>query len=750
MFTDIVGYTVMMGEDEDKTIEIIRRNKKIHKKCIRQYNGKWLKEMGDGILASFQTISDAIYCAGAIQQEIEEVQGLNLRIGLHQGEIVVDGKEIYGDGVNIASRIEGLADNNQILVSETIYRNIKNKDGIYCTFIGSQQLKNITEPLNIYSVNITEFPAFTRSHKSKKLKTAIVIATVILIVLAGLINYLNDSEPIITTPAQIKPLTSSSTDMQIYPTFSPDGSSFAYSSFNGQNTDIVITSRGSSNVRNLTNSPYEEYRPVYSLDGLKIAYFLMTESDVDLYWISPSGGTPKKLVTTGLHILEQVGEVFFGLGIMPWSPDSKRILYPRLNNTGGISIWEVNLETGDTYQISHPESGVLDLAASYNKDGSEIVFLRNYKIWIIDEGGNERPLVAENATTYVDPSFINTGDILFSSSPIGESFNIWKFSRISKEFVQITYTNELSWYPVATPQNTIAWGEFNHQTDLMYLDLEQNTSIRLTSHIGNNFHPAVSPDGMKVVYQSNRTGNNEIWIHNIKSRNEHLITESSYNDISPDWSPDGNKIVFLSNRSGEYAIWMTDTTGTPPVKLTQEPIYLSNHSLDYAMELSWAPDGKKIGYIANSDKGRSVWTVNSDGTNQVMEVGPIHSFDWYMDSKTILYNKVKSSERESPGLRIRNLATGEDSLIYSGRLTEIFVNPNGNSIGYAYDLRSHHNQSLYLLSKEDNGTFTSEPNRLTNGEGLWHAHMASWSPDGKSIVYVKDTDRSNIYEISNH
>ena len=123
-------------------------------------------------------------------------------------------------------------------------------------------------------------------------------------------------------------------------------------------------------------------------------------------------------------------------------------------------------------------------------------------------------------------------------------------------------------------------------------------------------------------------------------------------------------------------------------------------------------------------------------------------------SKLLFYSKQSFGELtpkrlEEPGLRIRNLATGQDSLLYSGRLTEIFVNPNGNSIGFAYDL-SHYNQSLYILSKQYDETFASEPNRLTNGEGLWHAHMASWCPDGKSIVYVKDTDRSVILELTNH
>jgi Tol biopolymer transport system component len=747
MFTDIVGYTALMGENEGKTIALIRRNKEIHKKFIRKFNGKWLKEMGDGVLSSFQTISDAVYCAGSILKEVEKVKGLNLRIGIHLGEIVVDGKEIYGDGVNIASRIEGLVDNGQIFVSETIYRNIKNKDGIQCKYIGSRQLKNITEPLNIYSVNISEYPTQNENWKSKNLKVIISIAASILIASAVLLYYSRKAEQTVIIPAQIRPLTSSALGLIKFPTFSPDGSSFAYTNFNRQNTDIIITNRGSSNVRNLTNSPYEEYTPVFSPDGLKIAYFRINESGVDLYWMTPFGGASKKIATTGLHILEQSGEVFFGLGRMPWSPDSKRIIYPRLNNTGGISIWEVNIETGNLNQITYPESGIIDLAASYNKDGTEIAFLRNYKLWIIDVDGKEKSLVSEKNTIYLSPAFTNNDDILFSSSQLGSFYNIWKYSA-SNELVQITNTNNQSWYPIVTPQNTIAWEEFHHQTDLVYLDLETNESRRLTSHLGDNSHPSVSPDGQKVAYQSNRTGNNEIWIYNIKSGEEYLLTNNPYNDISPDWSPNGNKIVFLSNRSGDYGIWVTDTTGTPPLKLTKEPINLSNYRYDYAMELCWAPDGKKIGYIANSEKGRSFWIVNSDGTNQEMVIGPIHSFDWYVDSETIVYNEIKNSELELLGLRIRNIATGEDSLLYSGRLTEIFVSPTGNSIGFTYDV-SYHNQSLYILSKQGNGIFDPEPFRLTNGKGLWHAHMATWFPDGKSIVYMKDTDRSNILELIN-
>jgi len=86
------------------------------------------------------------------------LKGLNLNIGLHLGEITTDGGEIYGDGVNIASRLEGLAEGGQILISESVYQNIKNNKAIESTYLGTKELKNIQEPLRIYSIDIPELP----------------------------------------------------------------------------------------------------------------------------------------------------------------------------------------------------------------------------------------------------------------------------------------------------------------------------------------------------------------------------------------------------------------------------------------------------------------------------------------------------------------------------------------------------------------------------------------------------------------
>ena len=109
MFTDIVGYTALMGADEQKAFELLKRNRQLQKPLIEQYTGKWIKELGDGILVTFATATDAVQCAISIQQFCNNMPDLKLRIGIHLGDVVFEDNDVFGDGVNIASRIQALA-----------------------------------------------------------------------------------------------------------------------------------------------------------------------------------------------------------------------------------------------------------------------------------------------------------------------------------------------------------------------------------------------------------------------------------------------------------------------------------------------------------------------------------------------------------------------------------------------------------------------------------------------------------------
>ena len=154
MFTDIVGYSALMNKDEEAAFKLLQKNRELHKSAITEISGKWLKEMGDGVLASFNTVSDAVNCALKIQESCINDENISLRIGIHQGEVVFEDNDVFGDGVNIASRIEVLAPAGGIFVSESVSRNINNKKGIETRFVEEKKLKNIEYPVRIYEIII--------------------------------------------------------------------------------------------------------------------------------------------------------------------------------------------------------------------------------------------------------------------------------------------------------------------------------------------------------------------------------------------------------------------------------------------------------------------------------------------------------------------------------------------------------------------------------------------------------------------
>ena len=143
MFTDIVGYTALMGKDEQKAFQLLDKNRAIQKPLIENHHGQLLKEIGDGMLASFNSVIDAVECAKEIQYSLKDDQEHNLGLGIHLGEVTFKDDDVFGDGVNIASRIQELANPGELLVSETVYKNIKNHPDIDVEFVREEKLKNV-------------------------------------------------------------------------------------------------------------------------------------------------------------------------------------------------------------------------------------------------------------------------------------------------------------------------------------------------------------------------------------------------------------------------------------------------------------------------------------------------------------------------------------------------------------------------------------------------------------------------------
>jgi len=167
MFTDIVGYTALMGRDEQKAFDLSTKNRQIQKPIIEQHGGHWIKELGDGVLTSFSTVSDAVTAAIKIQEACNASRDFQLRIGIHLGEVVFENGDVFGDGVNVASRIQAKAPPGGIWISESVHNNVVNKHDIVTRFVKTEHLKNVMDPVRIYEVLGRGLP-LTRSKFSLK------------------------------------------------------------------------------------------------------------------------------------------------------------------------------------------------------------------------------------------------------------------------------------------------------------------------------------------------------------------------------------------------------------------------------------------------------------------------------------------------------------------------------------------------------------------------------------------------------
>lgn len=169
---DVQGYSRLMGDDEEATVETLTASLKVMSALIVQHRGRVVDAPGDNLLAEFPSAVDALRSAVAIQQELRTHnekrpphRRMFFRIGLNLGDVIVQGEDIYGDGVNIAARLEGLAQGGGICISGSIYDQVENKLDLVYEFIGEQKVKNITRPVRVYRVH-TAVPPVVRSQYS--------------------------------------------------------------------------------------------------------------------------------------------------------------------------------------------------------------------------------------------------------------------------------------------------------------------------------------------------------------------------------------------------------------------------------------------------------------------------------------------------------------------------------------------------------------------------------------------------------
>ena len=173
MAVDVVGYSRLMGEDEAGTARVVREHRDAARPFVSDRGGRIVKTMGDGLLVEFASVVDAVECAAAIQRlmvernaETPESKRIVYRVGVHLGDVLIEGEDILGEGVNIAARLEGICEPGGVLISGSVYEHVRGRVEASFVDLGERDLKNIARPVRAYRVAI-DHPATANSAAPK-------------------------------------------------------------------------------------------------------------------------------------------------------------------------------------------------------------------------------------------------------------------------------------------------------------------------------------------------------------------------------------------------------------------------------------------------------------------------------------------------------------------------------------------------------------------------------------------------------
>jgi TolB protein len=413
--------------------------------------------------------------------------------------------------------------------------------------------------------------------------------------------------------------------------------------------------------------------------------------------------------------------------------------------------------------LTTPALGTLDLRAAWSHNGEWIAFSRvsagvpNALYLIPPSGGEPIPLVVDETSNGSPNWGVDDRRILFVITGSGGG-DIWDVEVDTGELRQLTNGAGAS-VPILSSTERIAYSRWSHETTFFRMELgsaEDHHQISL--RIGDNFSQRFSPNGERIAFQSGRGGHSEIWLHDLATGIETQLTYPpvGIEDRTPDWSPDGDEIVFLSNREGPSQLWVTSLDGGTPRRLSEQAVPMDGDwRVNARVAPRWSSDGSTIAYLAPGDQGNTLWLIDPDGSDaRQTDLSGVLRFDWYLDNQRVVYTRNTRDGSGRIEMIATDLQTGAEVLLLEGNATELSVSPDGSYVAYN-SADGHFSMNRYLLpltpaTVDQLPRASGEPQQITFGEGVWHAHGGAWTPDSKPIVYTKDFDRGNLFVIDGY
>ncbi|MFC1513521.1 adenylate/guanylate cyclase domain-containing protein [candidate division KSB1 bacterium] len=719
MFTDIVGYTTLMSKDEHKALDVLQRKRDTLKPFIAKYNGEFLKEIGDGTLSSFTSAVEAVTCAIAIQRTLKDEPDFNIRIGIHIGDVVIGESDVFGDGVNVAARIEPLAEPGGISVSEKVYDDVKNKSEIETVYIGEKKLKNVDHPIKVYAIageglpapvpGKTGVPVSTEKSLQQRAVMWQMVAVIALLAVIAVwflkpereepndvyrysidppqdvslgtsftispdgktIAYIANNMIYIRQLDELESTPVPGTENANQPFFKPDGKTIGFfDNEDGKLKRVNIDGKNLMTITSLEDIEDNRFRGAIWGDDGKIIY---SEEKIGLRRVHESSGDVETLTfgqaISGINQINHLWPQFL--------PDQKHVLFTYRNKISGLNptlrVCILSLETMEWDTLIHNQS-------SYARYISPEGDMEGYLMYVHEKDVDEWIILSV-------PFECNKREISGEPQPIQENIRLWSWMDAS---FAVSETGNLVYLSPGPPfvGSVLVW-------------VDKNTGEE-TIAIGDTLNykwPKLSPDGEWIAMHIDDDKSGNIYTYDTDNGEFYPITtDGDYQDLV--WSHDGKYIYYTKTMEAPekpMGVYRKRYEGSGLEELISPNEFLC---------ISASTDGKYIAGWAWSNTVKTltnviVYDIENDTLIVFDEVGSQASAQFSPDGKWIAY----TSEGEIyiqpyPPDGTKNQITTEGG-------SQPYWRPDGK--GLFFRVRNESDNAMYEISFETGPPFRREP-----------------------------------------
>lgn len=524
--------------------------------------------------------------------------------------------------------------------------------------------------------------------------------------------------------------------------FSADGKQVAYvwTGEKSDNFDVYVKIIGAGEPLRLTTNPAAEMSPVFSPDGRYIAFLRGSHETADrgLYLIPALGrGAERKLADfygwSGSNVLQQA---------VDWSPDGRTIaIDDKAADEDDWSIFLISVETGERRRLTRNLPGFnADVCIAFSPDGSRVAFARakdsGGDIYTVPVTGGEPVRVSyDEAPVYGLAWTADGSSIVYASERDGSNAKLWRVEATGGTPTPITIGSEnIRELAIARQGNRLAYAQSNSDTDIYRLELigdagakrESGARVDLISSTRREHAAEFSPDGQRIAFRSDRSGNYEIWVCDSEGKNATQLTHfEGPRANSPKWSADGRWIAFSSQVGGTADIYVIGADGGAPRRLTTDDRFADTAP-------SWSADGRRIYFTSTRSGTRDVWKMPAAG-GEAVQVTHKGGFDPVEspDGRTIYYDK------SSTELWQVSTAGGDERPLFKGVVDQFSWAVSRHGI-YFFSYLAPPSRSPYALNFF--AFVTRKSRRIANFEGHrlnFQVSGLSVSPDERWVIYTQ-------------